>query len=67
MKQILVVYSYASKYGHGFGNVDFSFDGNIPTINAIREIERQISEKYCLGNVVVLNIIELAEESEDTE
>ena len=27
MKQILVVYSYVSKYGSGFGSVDFSVDG----------------------------------------
>ena len=66
-KQILVVYSYMSKYGSGFGNVDCSCSSDVLSLEGIREIERQIREKYCFDNVVVVNIIDLGEESEDTE
>ena len=69
-KQILVVYSWLSKYGNGFGNVDASCDWDVPSMENIREMERQICENYSFDNVVILNIIKLAdkeEESEDTE
>ena len=70
-KQILVVYHWLSKYGNGFGNVDFSCDYDVPSIENIREMERQICETYSFDNVVVLNIIELGNEEdreiEDTE
>lgn len=69
-KQILVVYSWLSKHGKGFGNVDVSCNWDVPSMEDIREIERQIRENYCFDNVVILNIIKLAdkeEKSEDTE
>ena len=65
-KQILVVYKWKNETGSGFGNVNFTVDFNVPTIEDIREIERQICKSYYFDNVVVLNIIELGE-SEDTE
>jgi hypothetical protein len=65
MKTILVVYSYASKYGHGFGNVDFTCNYDVPKIENIREMEKQIRESCNVDNVAILNIIELG--SEDTE
>lgn len=70
MKRILAVYSWMSKHGNGFGNVDVSCNWDVPSMESIREIERQIRESYCFDNVVILNIIKLAdkeEESEDTE
>jgi hypothetical protein len=66
MRKILVVYSYTSKYGHGNGNVDFTINYDIPTIENIRDMERQIRESCGFDNVVVLNIIPLGE-SEYTE
>lgn len=58
--KFLAVYHWLSKYGQGFGNVDFTCVGNTPTIEVIREIERQIREANCFNNVVILNIIMLA-------
>lgn len=66
-KQILVVYHWRRKRQRGVGNVDCTVDGDTHTISGIRDIERQICEKFNFDNVVVLNIIDLAEESEDTE
>ena len=68
MRKFLVVYSYLSKYGLGYGNIDFTCNYDVPTMKNIREMERQIREKFYFDNVVILNIIELNnEESEDTE
>ena len=65
MKTILVVYSYSSKRGGGFGNVVFTCDYDVPNLQNIREMEEQIRESCNFDSVVVLNIIELG--SEDTE
>ena len=67
MKQILIVYRYYSKYGSGLGNVDVTVSFDSPSIKDVREIERKICEAYHYDKVVVLNVIELAEESEDKE
>ena len=64
-KQILVVYLYMHKQGSGIGNVDFTVDYDVPSMANIREMERQICETGHFDNVVVLNIIDLAGESED--
>lgn len=69
-KKFLAVYSWLGKKGHGFGNIDFICNYDYPTMESIRDMERQIREKNKLEKVVVLNIIKLAdeeEESEDTE
>lgn len=66
-RQILVVYHWKRKKECGVGNVDCTVVGDGQTISGIRDIERQIREKFNFDNVIVLNIIELAEESEDTE
>lgn len=65
-KQILVVYHWRRKRERGVGNVDCTVDGDI-IMSSIRDMERQIREKFNFDNVVILNIIDLAEESEDTE
>jgi hypothetical protein len=65
MKQILVVYSWISKYGNGFGNVDASCNWDVPSLENIRDIERQIRENYSFDNVVVLNIINLADKQSE--
>mgnify|MGYP003530612092 CR=1 FL=1 len=57
--QVLVVYSWERKRKSGFGSVDFTVDGDIPTIDSIRDMEKQICEKYKFKNVIILNIIEL--------
>ena len=68
MRKILIVYNWASKNAHGFGNVSATCEyEEAPSIKNIREMERQIREKANYDNVVIVNIIELAEESEDTE
>lgn len=66
MRKILVVYIYLTKHGLGYGNIDFTVNYDVPTLESIREIERQICESYCFDKVVVTNIINLCE-SEDTE
>ena len=65
-KQILVVYQWLHKTGSGIGNVDFTVDYNVPTIENIREMEQQICESYGYAKAVIMNIIELGER-EDTE
>ena len=65
-RKILVVYQWMHKTGNGIGNVDVTINYNVPTIESIREIERQICELYGFAKVVVINIIELGE-SEDTK
>ena len=67
MKRILVVYYYMAKHGYGYGNSDITVNFDNPTIEDIREIEHQICESLHYAQVVVLNIIELAKESGDTE
>lgn len=66
-KKILVVYSWLSKYGHGFGNVDCDISHLPPTINDIREIERQMREANAYDQVAVINIIDLESEEETDE
>jgi hypothetical protein len=66
-KKILVVYHWTKGYQHGYGNVSCTDEGDAFGMEEIREIERQICEAQHYGSVVLLNIIELAEESEDTE
>jgi hypothetical protein len=66
-KKILVGYYWKKGYQHGYGNVDCTVKGDAFGMKEIRDIERQICEAHHYGSVVLLNIIELAEESEDTE
>ena len=70
-KKFLAVYSWLSKYGNGFGNCDFTCNYDYPTMESIRDMERQIREGNGFSQVAVLNIIKLADEedkeSEDTE
>ena len=63
-KQILVVYSWDSKYGNGFGSVNFTVGYDVPSIKDIREMERQIREANGFDAVAVLNIIDLRESEE---
>ena len=65
MRKILVVYHWLHKYGNGYGNVDFTVDYDVPSIENIREMERQICETYKFKNVVILNIINLESEGEE--
>lgn len=57
--QVLVVYSWERKRRSGLGSVNFTVNGDIPTIDSIRDMEKQICEKYEFKNVVILNIIQL--------
>ena len=67
MKKFLVAYYWMAKHGHGYGNGEVTADYDTPTFENIREIEHQICETHYYAQVVVLNIIELAKEGEDTE
>lgn len=70
MKELLVIYVWKNKYEHGYGNAYYTVDGDVLTSKNIRELERQLCEKFNYEGVVVLNIIELGDEeqeSEDTE
>lgn len=66
-KKFLVVYYWKKGYQHGYGNVNCTGEGNAFGMKEIRDIERQICEAHHYGSVVLLNIIKLAEESEETE
>ena len=63
-KKNLVVYHWKKGYKHGYGNVDCTVKGDVFGMKEIRDIERQICEAHYYESVVLLNIIELAEESE---
>ena len=66
-RKILVIYHWKKGYISGYGNVDCTVVGDGLSMENIREIERQICENNHLSVVIVLNIIELPGESEDTE
>ena len=66
-KKILVVFHWKKGYQHGYGNVDCAVEGDVFGMKEIRDIERQICEAHHYESAVLLNIIELDEESEDTE
>lgn len=63
-KKFLAVYSWSGKHGHGWGNIDFTCNYDYPTMESIRDMERQIRVKNKLENVAVLNIIKLADDEE---
>ena len=67
MKQFLIVYSWISTYGSGFGNVECSCNYDVPRIEDLREIERQIREANNFSNVCILNIIRLEDKQEESE
>ena len=67
MKEILVVYHWTQRYKAGYGHVNASVEYDVPNIENIREIERQICERFNFDSAVVLNVLELKKESEDTE
>lgn len=66
-KKILAVYSWVSNQENGLGNVICTVGFDVPSIENIREIERQIREANGFCAVVVLNIIDLRESEEDTD
>lgn len=63
-KKFLAVYSWSAKYEKGLGNVDFTCNCDYPTMESIRDMERQIRENNNLEKVAVLNIIKLADDEE---
>lgn len=65
MKAFLVVYFYSVRGEQGYGNINFTCNYDTPTIESIRDTEKQIREANHFDGVVILNIIKL--ESEDTE
>lgn len=66
-RKILVIYHWKKGYQSGYGNVDCTVVGGGLSMENIREMERQIREHNHCSSVIVLNIIELPGESEDTE
>ena len=67
MRKKLVAYYWYAKHGYGYGNSEITVNFDVPTIENIREIEHKICESLCYNQVIVLNVIELANEREDTE
>jgi predicted RNase H-related nuclease YkuK (DUF458 family) len=67
MKSILVVYAFEHEHQMGYGNIDFTVNYDVPRISSIREMERQICEKFKFDHAVIMNVIKLDEEIEDTE
>jgi hypothetical protein len=55
--KVLIVYSHATNNNSGFGNVDADTDCYPLTIEMIRISEKNISEKFDLKNVVIINTI----------
>lgn len=66
-KKFLAVYQWVGNQGYGFGNIDFTCNYDHPTIESIRDAEKQIKEKIGYSSVVLLNIIRLADEDEESE
>ena len=67
MRKILVVYYWYAKHGYGYGNSCLTVSFGTPTIENIRKIESKICDDMCYSKVITLNIIDIADESEDRE
>lgn len=60
--KVLVVYSFTKKNGSdGYGRVTCNIEGERPTYEEIVSIESGILSKFGHDNVIVLNIIPLAD------
>ena len=63
MRKFLVVYYWMCKHGYGYGNIVVTVGGSLNS-DGIREIEAQIEKDYAYSKAVVLNIIELGNNTE---
>lgn len=59
--KVLIVYSHVTHGNSGFGNVDADVERYPFTLEMVRLSEKNISEKFDLKNIVIINTILLDE------
>ena len=62
--RFLVICCYSNNNAYGIKSAEVSFEHYPPTMKDILEVQRMISEKSELENVVIINYLPLSEENE---